>query len=174
MRHIDPELRYPASAYDDQMCLKAPLLLWLAVLYLSRAFTLPIAMAIGHFAGVDSRATVALRSLWSVDGLIPSVIAAVVLYALFRRVPTASGLVRWIWARGRMFLLIAAGLDILLLVVAVFLQGEINDSSLLSLSAAVIDLYFLVYLLAARRVRQVFSEFPLPLSPPDSINTAKR
>jgi hypothetical protein len=161
-----PEDSYPESYYDDQMCLKPPLLLWLAVLYLSRALTLPIAMAIGHFAGVDPRATAALRSFWSLDALVPSAIAAVMLYALCRRVPSASAPVRWMWARGQIFIAVAAVLDIGLLLAEVIRQGEINSSTLISLIAAVVDVYFLVYVLAARRVRHVFSEFPAPSSRP--------
>jgi hypothetical protein len=172
MRHSPPSHSYAASYYDDHMCLKPPLLLWVAVLYLSRTITLPVAMAIGHFTGVDASAITVFRGLWSIDGLIPSLIAAVILYTLCRRVPTASAQVRWIWARGRTFLAVSAFLDMALLLIALIRQGEINDQSLLSLIVAVVDLYFLVYLLAARRVRHAFSEFPSPLDPPDSVKPA--
>src|ERR1700687_5274283 len=101
LRRSLPSHSYASSYYDDHLCLKPPLLLWAAVLYLSRSITLPIAMALGHFAGVDSSAITAFRGLWSLDGLIPSAIAAVMLYALCRRVPSASRPVRWIWAHGQ-------------------------------------------------------------------------
>lgn len=166
MRHSYPEHPYSAASYDDQMCLKPPLLLWIAVFYLSRAVTLPVLMAIGHFAGVDSRAITAFRAYWSLDSLLPSLIAGVVLFTLFRRVPAASEAVRWIWARGRMFLAVSAVLDIVLLVIAVIRLGEIDSSSLLSLGAAMGDAYFLVYILAARRVRDTFADFPAPLTQP--------
>jgi Protein of unknown function (DUF2919) len=157
---VQPSHSYPDSYYDDQMCLKPPPLLWLAVIYLSRAITLPVVMAIGHFAGVDSSAITLARGLWSLDALIPSLIAAAVLYTLCRRVPTASSAVRWIWKRGRMFLTVSAVLDVALIVIGALRQGEINDQILLSLLAGAVDLYFLAYVLAARRVRQVFREFP--------------
>jgi hypothetical protein len=174
MRHSPPVRSYPASYYDDQMCLKPPLLLWVAVLYLSRAITLPVAMAIGHFAGVDSQAITVFRALWSLDALIPSAIAAVILFTLCRRVPSAPRLVRWIWTHGKTFLAVSAVLDIVLLSISLIRQGEINDQSLLSLFAAAVDLYFLAYILAARRVRHVFSEFPAPLAPTDSMDRAGR
>ena len=174
MRHSYPSHSYPPSHYDDQMCLKPPLLLWVAVLYFSRAITLPVAMAIGHFAGVDAGAITMFRGFWSVDALIPSLIAAVILYALCRRVPTASRPVRWIWAHGQIFLAVSAVLDITLLSVAFIRQGEIVDRSLLPLLAALVDVYFLVYILAARRVRHAFSEFPVPLGPPDIVNSVGR
>jgi hypothetical protein len=68
--------------------------------------------------------------------------------------------VRRIWARGHIFLAVSAILDIGLQAIAAIRQGEINNLSLLSAATAVVDLYFLVYILAARRVRHVFSEFP--------------
>jgi hypothetical protein len=174
MRHSYPSPLYPASHYDDQMCLKPPFLLWVAVLYLSRAITLPVAMAIGHFAGVDASAITLFRGIWSVDALIPSLIAAVILYTLCRRVPSASQWVRWIWARGQIFLAVSAVLDIALLSLMLIRQGEINDQSLLSVLAAVVDVYFLVYILAARRVRHAFAEFPAPLDPPAPAAPAGR
>ena len=174
MRHSYPSHSYPSSHYDDQMCLKPPMLLWVAVLYLSRAITLPVAMAIGHFAGVDATAITLFRGLWSVDALIPSLIAAVILYALCRRVPSASKGVRWIWARGRIVLAVSAVLDMALLSIALIRRGEINDQSLLSLFAAVLDGYFLVYILAARRVRHAFAEFPAPLDSPALVAPAGR
>ena|ERR1700722_15190296 len=174
MRHSDSLHTYPSSHYDDHSCLKPPFLLWVAVLYLSRAITLPIAMAIGHFAGVDSKAIDSFRGLWSVDALIPSLIAAVMIYTLCRRVPAAPRPVRWIWAHGQIFLAVAAVLDIVLLLIPPVRQQEINDQALLSACAAAIDVYFLVYILTARRVRLAFSEFPAPLGTPDPVKPAGR
>ena len=166
MRHSDPSHSYPASCYDDQMCLKPPLLLWVAVLYLSRALTLPVVMAIGHFSGVDSSAIAAFRAFWSLDSLGPSLIAAIILYVLCRRVPAAPAWVRWVWARGRILLAVAAILDVAVLAFGLLRQGEINDSSPLSFGAMAVDLYFLLYILAARRVRDAFSEFPARVDAP--------
>jgi hypothetical protein len=53
-------------------------------------------------------------------------------------------------------------------------QQEINDQALLSACAAAIDVYFLVYILMARRVRLAFSEFPAPLGAPDPVKPAGR
>src|SRR5208337_417447 len=164
MRHSYSPDAYGPSNYDDYLCLKPPLLLWVAVLYLSRAITLPVAMGIASFAGVNADAIALLRRLWSVEALAPSLIAAVILYALCRRIPTASGLLRWIWARGRVFLVVSAGIDLILSLSSPIRLREINDEVLLSLLSAAVDLYFLLYIFAARRVRDTFSEFPPPES----------
>ncbi len=159
-RHHQPSDTYPLSYFDEQMCLKPPLLLWVAVLFLSRALTLPVAMAIVHFAGADPAAIAAVRGLWNPLALLPSLIAAPVLYALCRRVPSAHSAVRSVWERGRILLSIAAALDVVLIAIAQLHQGYFNDQTVLSLCAAVVDLYFLVYIAAARRVRDTFAEFP--------------
>jgi hypothetical protein len=153
---------YALSAYDNHMCLKPPLLLWVAVLFLSKAITLPLAVGIGHVAGVNADALSAMRGLWSAGALLPSFIAAVLLYAFFRRVPSASRQVRWIWARGVVFLTVSAGMDLVLSLISTIRPKEIDDQLLLSSLNAAADAYFLLYILAARRVRDTFSEFPPP------------
>ena len=154
---------YAPSSYDHFYCLKPPLMMWLAVLYLSRALTLPIAMAVGSFSGVNDAAIHAFRSLWSADKLAPSALAAVVLIAAFRRAPQAAGLVRWIWAHGRILLAAAAALDLGLSLIAPLRAGEIDERTIVGVIAAAIDAYFLVYILASRRMRDTFAEFPPPL-----------
>jgi hypothetical protein len=156
---------YSSSSYDDYLCLKPPFVLWLAILYLSKAITLPIAMAIASFSGVNPDAIKLMRSLWSAESLIPSLIAVVVLFALLRRMPSASKPVRRIWAHGRILLALSAGIDLLLSLIQFIRVGELNDQTVLSLMAAAIDVYFLVYVLAARRPRDAFGEFPPPLDP---------
>jgi hypothetical protein len=173
MRHSHLSHDYPASHYDDQLCLKPPLLLWVAIFYLSRTVTLPIAMAMSHFAGVDPSAIAVMRGLWTVNGLVPSLIAVALLYAVCRRAPTASKPVRWIWANGRVVLAVSAILDAILLGIALIKQGEINDQALISMLAAAGDLYFLVYILVARRVRDAFAEFPPPLEPAGPVSPAE-
>jgi len=156
---------YAPSSYDHFFCLKPPVMMWIAVLYLSRALTLPIAMAIGSFSGVNDAAIHMARGLWSANTLLPSLIAALVLLAAFRRTPKASSLVRWIWARGRVLLAAAAAIDLALSLVAPLRVGEIDDRTILALIAALVDGYFLIYILASQRIRDTFAEFPPPLEP---------
>ena len=162
-RHSHDQKSYSESSYDNYLCLKPPMLLWLAVLYLCRAVTLPAAMGIGTFAGVNADAIALFHGLWSMQTLLPSVIAFCVLYALCRRVPNASVPVRWIWANGRILLAVSAGMDLALSLISLIRQGEIDDQAMMSLLAAAADAYFLFYILLARRVRDAFSEFPPPL-----------
>jgi hypothetical protein len=154
---------YAPSSYDENFCLKPPLIMWLGMFYLSRAFTLPIAMAIGTYAGVNGDAINMFRDFWAAQTLIPSTISALVLVATVRRHPSASAPVRWIWARGRFLLVASAVIDLGLSMLAPMRLAEISDQTLLSIGASVVDLFFLVYFLAARRIKDTFAEFPLPL-----------
>jgi hypothetical protein len=145
------------------MCLKPPLLLWLAVLFLCRAIMLPVVIGIGHVAGVNADAMTQLRDFWSADQLVPAVVAIPVLCALCWRSGSAPNALRWIWARGRMLLALSAAVDIALPVLAQLVQRQISDQFVLTLFASGVDVYFLAYILAARRVRDTFADFPARL-----------
>ena len=155
--------KYSPSSYDDHFCLKPPLLLWVVTLYLSRAISLPLAIGMGHFAGVSADTTHFLQDLINIYTVLPSALAAAVLYAMFRRQPSASSGVRRIWAHGRGLLAAAAMIDCGVSTYAIGRNGDINDQSLPVLLGLALDLCFLLYILAARRVRDTFAHFPLPI-----------
>ena len=164
MRYSPSNHSYAASAYDDDMCLKPSLLLWLALLWLSRAITLPIMIGVGHIAGVNADALSLLRDYWSADQLIPAALAFPVFVACCRRVPAASGTIRWIWARGRHLLLLSAGVDMVLPLVIQLREvhlghWEVSEQFSNAVTTAV-GLYFFAYILLARRARDTFLDFP--------------
>jgi len=49
-KSFDPR-RYSLASYDRHLCLKPPLLLWLAALFLSRAISLPLVIGLGSLGG---------------------------------------------------------------------------------------------------------------------------
>jgi hypothetical protein len=154
---------YSPSNYDDEMCLKPPLLLWLTVLFLCRAIMLPMVIGIGHVAGVNADAMTQLREFWSADQLVPAVIAIPVLCALCWRSGSAPDFLRGIWARGRVLLALSAAVDIGLPLISQLWQRQVTDQFVLTLFASGVDIYFLAYILAARRVRDTFADFPARL-----------
>jgi hypothetical protein len=158
--------RYSPSSYDENFCLKPPALLWLAALYLSRAFVLLLASNLVTVFRMDPGIATVLRSAISVYSLAPSLVAALVLYALVFRGPSSAKPTRWIWAHGRSILATAAILDCVALIVgASIFGGDMSDIAAGPLVAAMFDLYFLIYILATRRVRDVFADFPPPPEP---------
>jgi hypothetical protein len=154
--------RYRPSHFDDEMCLKPPSLLWLAVIYLSRGVLMPIGIGIGHIINVNDKALGSLRSLWSVETLLPALLALPILYALFRRAPSAGRTTRWLWRHGRIFLALSTALDLALSSFQLATSG-LGGDPVIAAGAVSVDLYFLAYVLIARRVRDAFSDFPLPL-----------
>jgi hypothetical protein len=155
---------YAASNYDDDACLKPPLLLWIAAIYLSRAIALPLAWGIGSVAGITPESISLLHRMWSYQALLAAAIAAPMLYALCRRAPGASQPVRWIWARGRAFLAAAAAVDLAVSLISVIKVPGFGAPGFMPLFFVAIDAYFLLYILTARRVRDTFSDFPPPLN----------
>ncbi len=154
---------YSPSSYDDNFCLKPPGLLWLAVLYLSRAFLLLVIYVVSSVSRVSPDALATLRGTVSIYAFVPSLVAAPVLFALLHRAPSSAELVRWIWAHGRTILTLAAILDC---AASIGSSGLIDEDAanlnVISLLAALFDIYFLVYILATRRVRDAFADFPPP------------
>jgi hypothetical protein len=160
IRHSDRSFSYSASDYDDDMCLKPPLLLWFALLFLCRGILLPIMIGMGHFTGVNADALTILRDHWSGLDLIASAMAAPVLFALIRRSAKAAKATRWIWSRGRILLTLAAVVDLSATLI-LLLRREANDDMILMLVSSSVDVYFLLYVLLASRVRDSFADFPL-------------
>lgn len=161
---------YSPSSYDDNFCLKPPALLWLAALYLSRAFVLLLASNLAALSRASPETVAMLRDAVSAYALVPSLIAAPVLYALVFRAPSSTKLVRGIWTHGRSMLALAAILDCAASIVgSKVLGGDASDVAAGPLVAAMFDIYFLVYILATRRVRDVFADFP----PPDTVRPRK-
>ncbi|HEY2686498.1 MAG TPA: DUF2919 family protein [Steroidobacteraceae bacterium] len=156
---------YPESAYDGYLCLKPPPLVWVVVLYLTRELTLPFIMGAAHVAGVGGAAIAALRSVWSPDVavLVPALLGAPLLIVLFRRVPKAGGVVRWVWSHGKAFLACAAISDFFIAGIRVIWAGEINDTAVLQGIGAAADLCCLLYVLFSSRAHDAFADFPLPL-----------
>lgn len=152
---------YGISSYDDNFCLKPPGLLWLAALYLSRAFLLLVIYVASSVSRVSPEALATLRGTISIYAFVASLVAAPVLLALIHRAPSSPKLIRWIWAHGRAILSLAAILDCAASIsTSGLIDGDAASLNLTSLLAALFDIYFLVYILATRRVRDAFADFP--------------
>lgn len=155
--------RYSPSSYDDDMCLKPPFLLWVAIVYLARAVALPVVLGIASMGGGGGNVRVFAGGFLNVDTLAPSLIAVLVLCAMLRRVPSGSRPLRWVWAHGRVLLVAAALLDSgLSLLNWTLHRTDVDTQSDTSLLAAGLDLYFLAYILSTPRVRDAFADFPAP------------
>jgi hypothetical protein len=152
---------YRDSCFGVDLCLKPPALLWLCMLFLSRSLVMPIIIGIGHFAGVNQDALTSMRGLWSTAGLLPALASAPVLFATLRRAAGAGDFVRRVWASGRALLVIAALIDLGVAIAQLARPDRFDGQAMTALCTATADAYFIVYLMAARRVRDTFSDFPV-------------
>jgi hypothetical protein len=158
--------RYSPSSYDQNLCLKPPLLLWMGILFLSRGVTLPLLATLGQLGGGSADTQALVHGLFGLGMLLPSSLAFLVLFALAMRSPSGVRPARWIWRRGGLLLAAAAMLDVALTLSGPFWRrGGFEMLSVWEVVAAVFDLYFLIYVLASRRVRDVFCDFPEPTEP---------
>jgi hypothetical protein len=162
MPKTDHPRRYNVAAYDQHLCLKPPWLLWICAFYLSRAFSLPVILGMSSLAGGSANTTGLMSGLFNPSTLVPSCIAFLVLFSLVARSPSGGRGVRWIFARGRLLLVLAAVIDLGLAVGSMSLQQvEAGDERVAGLLlSAFFDVYFLIYLLFSKRVRDVFADFP--------------
>ncbi len=138
-------------------------MLWIVLLYLSRAILLPLVLGASSILAINSDTAELLKTLFSAYALAPSLIAGLVLFALIRRSPCASKPLRWIWARAQILLSASAALDCTLtLLHSPLRRADLSDQAGTSLVAAAVDLYFIFYILVARQARDVFADFPEP------------
>jgi hypothetical protein len=157
---------YDPGSYDDNFSLKPPLLLWLAILFLSRALALPLVGGLTSMTGSADLASLT-RTQTHPYAFLPALAAAVVLAALVRRVPAASRLTRFIWVHGRAILALSALGDLTLLIISLAIEPSGDSLSVTpQLVLTALDVFFLIYVLGSRRARDAFNDFPMPGNPP--------
>jgi hypothetical protein len=89
--------------------------------------------------------------------------AILVTFSMARRNPkNRSTFLRWVWQRGRLFLLSSLLLEIGLLIFYIMLGIKKLDEVLLMF--LYIDVILMIYLIRSQRVRDVFAEFPKSIS----------
>jgi hypothetical protein len=158
--------KYQSWSFDDHFCLKPPVVLIAAILYLCRSF-LMIAFVLA--GSVKGGATDNATALLSGGGSVPMTLgvtafpAVMVLFALFRRAPAAGAFIRWIWAHGRSLLALSAVMEIAAAVLFLYTASDVtHDFSALRFAMLIADVYIAVYVLVSKRVKDTFSDFPIP------------
>lgn len=153
---------YDLGSYDHNFCLKPPLTLWLAILYLTRALLIPFLSGVSSMGGAGDASAVT-SGFFGVEDFVSAALALVVVLVFFLRTPSASRLSRRIWSLGRVILAAAAVFD---LAVSLFRFLQIAHSDVwrseLLLLACTADAFIVLYLFRSRRVRDVFNDFPAP------------
>jgi hypothetical protein len=157
-----PLQRYDFASYDDNLCLKPPVLLWLVVIYLARAAVIPFLGGVASSNGSADAASLT-RGLFSPLDFAPAVIAVILPIAYLRRVPRASGFWRRLWSYGRWILASSAAADLAISLYRM-MQTGMDESwrPQWQFLGCAVDVYIILYLLRSERLRDVFADFPTP------------
>lgn len=150
--------RYPVHRYTDDLVLRVPLALWLAMLFLIRHLAL---LGIS-FLPTTGQEILVLRSLVRPEYLIADLIALPVLIAAARRRPEAGRVWRAVWPWGRALLTTSA-----LAFPALAIGGMLTSRRPLALgidgplvAGLVLSAAVAAYLWRSPLARDCFREFP--------------
>ena len=155
---------YSFSDYDKYMSLKPDFEMWLMIVYFLRPFILKVS-TIQMGRGAKSGSVSGLKDMVYPNdfgffiAFLATIPVLVLVFAYAKRKPGASGLVRKIWHKGRMLLIVTAVLNLIIIFVPflVDLTYRINMLGWVQLAIAV---YVIFYLYSTQRVKDTFADFP--------------
>ena len=155
---------YSFSDYDKYMSLKLDFDMWLIIAYFLRPFILKIS-TIQMGRGAKSGSVSGLKDMVYPNdfgffiAFLATIPVLILVFAYAKRKPGASGLVRKIWHKGRMLLIVTAVLNLIIIFVPflVDLTYRINMLGWVQLAIAV---YIIFYLYTTQRVKDTFADFP--------------
>lgn len=151
-------LKYAPERYDDHLCLRVPVTLWLCLVFLVRHLLL---LGITFLPTTGQEITV-LRELIRPEYLLADLIALPVLVLGFRRRPRSPHWMPKLWRIGLRLLLASAGLYLLLLCAHLLalarpLTATLNEATLISV---LINLAIIAYLIRSPLLRDLFTQWP--------------
>ena len=153
--------KYGLESYDDFLCLRPPRLLIASLIFLCRGLVVFVVVAAsrGALAGLNDLADPEGLGIGSSFATAP---AALVLYALGSRVPSAPAFVRWIWKRGPALVALSALAYISLSVARLGSDpgGWVSSTSVAAKAMVLAELGIIGYVSLSSRVRQAFRDFP--------------
>jgi hypothetical protein len=155
---------YSFSDYDKYMSLKPGLEVWLMIAYFLRPFILKIS-TIQMGRGAKSGSVSGLKDLVYPNdfgffiAFLATIPVLILVFAYAKRKPGASGLVRKIWHKGRMLLIVTAVLNLIIIFVP-FLVDLTYRMNMLGWVQLAIAVYIIFYLYATQRVKDTFADFP--------------
>jgi hypothetical protein len=155
---------YSFSDYDKYMSLKPGLEVWLMIAYFLRPFILKIS-TIQMGRGAKSGSVSGLKDLVYPNdfgffiAFLATIPVLILVFAYAKRKPGASGLVRKIWHKGRMLLIVTAVLNLIIIFVP-FLVDLTYRMNMLGWVQLAIAVYIIFYLYTTQRVKDTFADFP--------------
>ena len=154
-------LKYGAHHYDDFLRLKVSTSLWFIILYGVRHLFFMGAMQLmpSEVASIGW-----LNIQTNLVFMLTDIPAAAVLLATGHRLPEASFIMRWIWAKGKFILTSSYILGVCVFVYlnkSLFQVSDLNNL-ILAASVAIPDALIISFILKSELINAIFSDFPLP------------
>jgi hypothetical protein len=165
---------YSFKEYDQYLALKPGMGFWLIALFFLRPYLLKLS-TFQRGRGARTAAVSRLYELVYPDdfGFFLAIVATIpsllLFFALAKRKPGASELVRRIWRNGVMLLLIAAVLNIIVIFIPIFI-GRVHGIHILDIVQLVVAALILVYIFRSLRLKDTFADFPAE----DAVPSRKR
>jgi len=159
-------MQYDFSQYDKYLNLKVNAGLWLVVLYLMRPYVVLMVSLMGHRGGTSAVGIEGVRYMLYPDdfslvlALLATLPVLLFFYALSKRRPGASALVRNLWGNGIFLLVTAAVLNIVTVFVPI-LTGATTRIPRLGWVQVVLACLIIAYLYSSRRARDTFADSPV-------------
>jgi hypothetical protein len=157
--------KYGLDSYDDFLSLRPSRLLIASLVFLCRDLIVIGLFGVSKLAGVSRGVPPFLReivdpeTLWS--SCLAALPAALVLYAMAARSPTAPTFVRWAWRHGRGLMSLSALSSVAIAATQYGGSPRLWLNSSLAVKAIVlVELGIVGYVLLSPRVRQTFLDFP--------------
>ena len=155
------QTKYDITDYDENLCLRVSPIMWLAMLFLFRAFLIAL-LSVVNFNDRLALINIFYSNHWELSlGALAGIPVLFVLYAWRHRKPDASVRARWLWRNGRSFLAASGVFNIIAISLPVLagISHRIDDigKAQIALCVAV-----LVFVFISKRVSDTFSDFPQP------------
>jgi len=155
------ERDYPESAYDEYLCIKPPILMWIIIAFLFRPFIILIASITNKADRIGLLNTIYPDRSAAFLGAVASIPAIFLLIAWFRKQPGANILIRRFWHHGKALLISSLSLNLLILlwheIESVNSIQNIGPITMVQFAFCVFSIY---YLLRSQRLTDAFSDFP--------------
>lgn len=155
---------YAFSDYDKYVALKMDFNLWLVIAYFLRPVIVKAAgfrLRGGSMPGVGTLKDMLYPDDFSFFiALAATIPTLLVLFAYAKRKPGASAFIRRVWGKGPVLLMATAALN-MAIVVLPLAMGSIHHLGVYGWGQMVVAVLIFWYLLASKRVRDTFADFPV-------------
>lgn len=152
---------YPESAYDEYLCIKPTVLMWVIIAFLFRPFIVLIASVVNKADRVGILNTFYPDRSAAFWGAMASIPAIFLLISWLKKQPGASAIIRRGWHHGRALLISSLLLNMCMLLWHEFMRSaslqNISGLTMIQLGICVFAIY---YLLRSQRLADAFSDFP--------------